>query len=142
MVQKKRSECPVYEVCLETGQGRVRILHHNMLLSCEFLLLEKVIPVQRKTAKEQQRAASHGRYCSFEDESEWTGFQAHFKPSQGNKQRRLDTEEFYSQATPESSNEDGQSMEMVEFNLEEVVPQHVEEVRMGCENRAEESSEA
>ncbi len=31
VVHKKRSEYPVYEVHPETGQGRVRVLHRNML---------------------------------------------------------------------------------------------------------------
>lgn len=42
----------------------------------------------------------------------------------------------------ESAKEDGQSTEMVECDMEEVVPQHVEEVIMRCINGKEESLEA
>lgn len=51
MVQKKRSECPVYEVQPETGQGGVRVLHHNMFLLCEFLPVEQTTATLRKMVK-------------------------------------------------------------------------------------------
>lgn len=135
VVQKKRSECPVYEVQPETGQGRVRVLHRNMLLPCEFLPVEQTTATLRKMVKgkhSKSNSEQQARESSSEDESEWTGFCRPFKPAQRKEQLQPEAEEFYPQVTQESAKEDGLSMEMVECDMEEVVPQNFEEVMTRC----------
>lgn len=145
VVQKKRSECPVYEVQPETGHGRVRVLHRNMLLPCEFLPVEQTTTTLRKIVKGKCSKAKYEQQAmesSSEDESEWTGFCRPFKLGQREEQPLSEAEEFDPQVTQKSVKEDGQYKEMVECDMEEVVPQHVEEVMMRCGNGEEEASEA
>ncbi|CAH3157546.1 unnamed protein product, partial [Porites lobata] len=40
VVTQKREDMPVYEVKPETGNGRTRVLHRNLLLPCSFLPVE------------------------------------------------------------------------------------------------------
>ena len=57
VVSRKGEDSPVYEVKPEHGPGRSRILHRNMLMSCNALPLEEPIPASaRKESHVQQRA--------------------------------------------------------------------------------------
>lgn len=44
IVREKKLDCPVYEVQPENSQGRIGILHRNLLLPCNFLPLEEQPP--------------------------------------------------------------------------------------------------
>ena len=60
VVTQKRKDMPVYEVKPETGNGRSRVLHRNLLLPCSYLPVETQLKssksrraVSRKTNKQQ-----------------------------------------------------------------------------------------
>jgi len=128
----------------ETGHGRVRVLHRNMLLPCEFLPIEQTTTTLKKMVKQKLSKAESEQQAmesSSEDESEWTGFCRPFKPGQCDDQLLSEVEECYPQVTQKSV-KDSQYKEMEECGMEEVVPQHVEEVKMRCGNGEEEAPEA
>ena len=63
-------DSPVYSVKAEDGTGKVRVLHRNLLLPCDYLPLEK--PPQPVTSKKSSHSKkkSHGTViCDMEDES-------------------------------------------------------------------------
>ena len=63
-------DSPVYSVKAEDGTGKVRVLHRNLLLPCDYLPLEK--PPQPVTSKKSSysKKKSHGTViCDVEDES-------------------------------------------------------------------------
>ena len=47
VVIQKRKDMPVYEVKPETGNGRSRVLHHNLLLPCSYLPVETQLKSSR-----------------------------------------------------------------------------------------------
>ena len=55
VVTQKRKDMPVYEVKPETGNGRSRVLHRNLLLPCSYFPAE----TQLKSSK-NRRAVSRG----------------------------------------------------------------------------------
>ena len=50
VVTQKRKDMPVYEVKPETGIGRSRVLHRNMLLPCSYLPAETLTPSKNRQA--------------------------------------------------------------------------------------------
>lgn len=48
---QKRKDMPVYEVRLENGGGRSRVLHRNLLLPCSYLPVEAPISTSKSTQK-------------------------------------------------------------------------------------------
>lgn len=44
--QRKHAESPIYDVRPESGKGKGRVIHRNLLLPCDFLPLEKENPDQ------------------------------------------------------------------------------------------------
>lgn len=42
VTQKKHKNSPAYEIKPENVKGRVRVVHRNLLLLCDFLAVEKV----------------------------------------------------------------------------------------------------
>lgn len=77
VVTQKRNDMAVYEVKPETGNGRSRVLHRNMLLPCSYLPVETHVKsstsrrtVSRKTDRQQtlqEKAAGskHGGVADF-----------------------------------------------------------------------------
>uniref|UniRef100_A0A803J7X9 Integrase catalytic domain-containing protein n=1 Tax=Xenopus tropicalis TaxID=8364 RepID=A0A803J7X9_XENTR len=55
ITKRKHDESPVYEVKPETGKGRTRILHRNLLLPCDFLPTEPDNVVESKTSPNKTR---------------------------------------------------------------------------------------
>ena len=51
VVTQKRKDMPVYEVMLENGSGRSRVLHRNLLLPCSYLPVEATISRSKSTQK-------------------------------------------------------------------------------------------
>ena len=67
VVSRKGPESPVYELRPETGWGRNRVLHRNLLLPCEHLPLENWHELTRKTT-ETQRATKRVPHTESDDE--------------------------------------------------------------------------
>ena len=79
VTQRKQQDSPVYELKPENGKGRIRVMHRNLLLPCEFLPVEKMDPCT-ETRKEKKKNNSQARRQekteqehSSEDEDEWRG---------------------------------------------------------------------
>ena len=76
VVRRKRQDSPVYEVRPESGEGRVRTLHRNLLLPCSFLPITDtpVIKARRRSQKTREQApatrSSVENNPSDEDESD------------------------------------------------------------------------
>lgn len=72
VVSRKGESSPVYEVKPERGTGRNRILHRNMLMSCNALPLEEPAQstVQRQTQRKQRKAQQDVEPCVEPDETE------------------------------------------------------------------------
>ena len=67
VVSRKGPESPVYALRPETGRGRNRVLHRNLLLPCEHLPLENWSELTRKTT-ETHRATKRVPQNESEDE--------------------------------------------------------------------------
>ena len=72
VIRQVGKDIPVYEVKPEQGKGRLRILHRNLLLPCDYLPLE----VQPKAApkKKERKTETVAENASQEeecDEDEW-----------------------------------------------------------------------
>ena len=68
VVTQKRKDMPVYEVKPETGNGRSRVLHRNLLLPCSYLPVE----TQLKSSK-NRRAVSRRTDRQQASQGETTG---------------------------------------------------------------------
>ncbi|XP_019221791.1 uncharacterized protein LOC109204700 [Oreochromis niloticus] len=76
VTQRKHKDSPVYEIKPENGKGRVRVVHRNLLLPCDFLPVEKVnshAELRKQTQKNnnKDRHERHEHEHSSEDEDEW-----------------------------------------------------------------------
>lgn len=74
VTQRKQPDSPVYELKPENGKGRVRVMHRNLLLPCEFLPIENVDPYTEKRKEKRknnsQRQEKPEQEYSSEDEGE------------------------------------------------------------------------
>ena len=76
IVCQKSDEIPVYDVIPESGEGKTRTLHRNMLFPCSYLPVEKsaMKPFQpkrqNKSKKEKEEPTSEDHATDSEDESE------------------------------------------------------------------------
>lgn len=77
VTQRKQPDSPVYELKPENGKGRVRVMHRNLLLPCEFLPIQNVDPYtgnrKEKRQNNSQRHEKPEREDSSEDEVGWRG---------------------------------------------------------------------
>lgn len=111
VTQKKYPDSPVYEIKLENGKGRIRIMHRNLLLPCDFLPMETVEPPTKETkgrkAKKQRNVDGHNSTAD-EDEDGWSamiGLQAGSDHSRN--PLRADAPDFYpNNDTSESEDQD------------------------------------
>ena len=76
IVCQKSDEIPLYDVIPESGEGKTRTLHRNMLFSCSYLPVEKSATKpsqpkrQNKSKKEKEEPTSEDHSTDSEDESE------------------------------------------------------------------------
>ena len=76
IVCQKSDEIPVYDVIPESGEGKTRTLHRNMLFPCSYLPVEKSAMKpsqpkrQNKSKKEKEEPTSEDHSTDSEDESE------------------------------------------------------------------------
>lgn len=78
VTQRKHEDCPVYEIQPESGKGRTRVMHRNLLLPSDFLPGEKIdLPAQKRKSDKKPRKQKPQEHIS-DDEDEWgdiTGLQ-------------------------------------------------------------------
>ena len=53
IVRQRGPDSPVYEVKPEIGTGPTRVLHRNLLLPCDYLLLESDVQKQEPSPKQR-----------------------------------------------------------------------------------------
>lgn len=72
MTQTKQEDSPVYEVKPESDKGRIRVLHRNLLLPCDFLQAqtEDVHTKPKKTKRISDRKKQREQECSSDEEEE------------------------------------------------------------------------
>ena len=76
IVCQKSDEIPVYDVIPESGEGKTRTLHRNMLFPCSYLPVERSAMKpsqpkrQNKSKKEKEEPTSEDHSTDSEDESE------------------------------------------------------------------------
>uniref|UniRef100_A0A8C6Q036 Gypsy retrotransposon integrase-like protein 1 n=2 Tax=Nothobranchius furzeri TaxID=105023 RepID=A0A8C6Q036_NOTFU len=71
VVKERKHDSPVYEIQPESGKGRVRVIHRNLLLPCDFLSTGDLeIPTQPKKKKKKRRD-NETPGDSSEDEGDW-----------------------------------------------------------------------
>ena len=76
IVCQKPDEIPVYDVIPESGEGKTRTLHRNMLFPCSYIPVEKPAMKppqpkrQNKNKKETEEPTNEGHSTDSEDESE------------------------------------------------------------------------
>ena len=76
IVCQKSDEIPVYDVIPESGEGKTRTLHRNMLFPCSYLPVEKFAMKpsqpkrQNKSKKEKEEPTTEDHSTDSEDESE------------------------------------------------------------------------
>uniref|UniRef100_A0A8C5E4S7 Gypsy retrotransposon integrase-like protein 1 n=1 Tax=Gouania willdenowi TaxID=441366 RepID=A0A8C5E4S7_GOUWI len=69
VTQRKHHDSPVYELKPENGKGRVRVIHRNLLLPCDFLPVATDKPSESgKRRKENNRRSQREEENSSEDE--------------------------------------------------------------------------
>lgn len=102
VTQRKQPDSPVYEIKPESGKGRVRIMHRNLLLPCDFLPLETVVPPDKDTKKTKSHRQKYSQVdtqdsTAEEDEDGWhaiIGLQAG-NNTQSDRQLRAEAPEFH-----------------------------------------------
>lgn len=60
-VKSQRGDLPVYEVVRENSDGKVRVLHRNLLLPCSYLPVDETTVIKTTRGKQQGRVASSRR---------------------------------------------------------------------------------
>ena len=72
VVTQKRKDMPVYEVKPETGNGRSRVLHRNLLLPCSYLPVETQLKSSKSrgtvSGRTNRQQASHKETTGTNDE--------------------------------------------------------------------------
>ncbi|XP_070556581.1 protein NYNRIN-like [Ptychodera flava] len=61
VTERKGTDSPVYEVRPETGQGRIRVLHRNLLLPCDGLPVEIESPTAPTSTRQVRRRSRRQR---------------------------------------------------------------------------------
>lgn len=105
VVTQKRKDMPVYEVKPESGNGRTRVLHRNLLLPCSFLPVE----TQLKSSK-SRRTGSRRTHRQQTSKEETTGTIDEDIPSLTPDQ----LEEFYESTRNYTEDSCGTVLELVE----------------------------
>ena len=67
VVRRKHQDSPVYEVRPESGEGRVRTLHRNLLLPCSFLPIADIPVIKRKRRSQETREQAPAARGSIEN---------------------------------------------------------------------------
>ncbi|XP_038130569.1 uncharacterized protein LOC119776319 [Cyprinodon tularosa] len=68
--ERKYQDSPVYEIHPESGKGRIRTIHRNLLLPCDFLsTTEPKVTTQPKRPKKEKEEQRHAD--SSDDEEDW-----------------------------------------------------------------------
>ena len=86
---RKGDDSPVYVVRPESGQGRVRVLHRNLLLPCDFLSTEQDQdqsinqPVPRRVKDRPPTPFAHDDSDESSDDEELPSFTAYVEPDDG-----------------------------------------------------------
>uniref|UniRef100_A0AAY4BQW0 Gypsy retrotransposon integrase-like protein 1 n=1 Tax=Denticeps clupeoides TaxID=299321 RepID=A0AAY4BQW0_9TELE len=70
VTQRKHPDSPVYELQPENGKGRVRVMHRNLLLPCDFLQTEKETMLPAAKTKPIRRDNHPHEESESEDELE------------------------------------------------------------------------
>lgn len=75
VTQRKHTDSPVYELKPENGKGRVRVMHRNLMLPCDFLPVEEVdsppTPEKKRQIRNKQRREEKEYSSGDEDEDSW-----------------------------------------------------------------------
>ncbi|CAI5640554.1 unnamed protein product [Oreochromis niloticus] len=112
VLERKHKDSPVYAVQPERGPGKVRVLHRNLLLPCDFLPVQedkleknkngKEDAKQQRKGKTQEKQQESDHDSSSEDEGDWgiITTQSAESPTQIRSQLRAEAEEFQ----PEEAN--------------------------------------
>ncbi|KAI7789521.1 hypothetical protein IRJ41_008311 [Triplophysa rosa] len=142
--ERKADGSPVYEISPESGKGRDRVVHRNLLLPCDFLPpdqppAETVQPqknslgsgIEKKTKPRCQPRQQPEQSDTSGDEYSGT-YHWHLRPGRGRRQRRTSlnplAEPFQPPQSPQHHEED------VPLQCEEDVPLQCEEdVPLQCE---------
>lgn len=70
VIRRVGEEGPVYEVKLEGGKGRSRVLHRNLLLPCDYLPMEMELRTQPRTKRKVDKPTSVRRDDSSSEEDD------------------------------------------------------------------------
>lgn len=64
MKQRKSEDCTVNQISPESGKGRDRVVHRNLLLPCDFLLIEApaVMTTQPRADSEKAKRKSQPQH--------------------------------------------------------------------------------
>ncbi|KAK7886457.1 hypothetical protein WMY93_026078 [Mugilogobius chulae] len=99
ITQRKQQDSPVYEIKPETGRGRTRIMHRNLLLPCDFLPVETLVspaeePKKKKRDTQKKSHVDTGESTADEDEDGWQAIVG-LHTGNDNSQLRAETPEFH-----------------------------------------------
>ncbi|KAK7901901.1 hypothetical protein WMY93_018670 [Mugilogobius chulae] len=99
VTQRKQQDSPVYEIKPETGRGRTRIMHRNLLLPCDFLPVETLVspteePKKKKRDSQKKSHVDTGESTADEDEDGWRAIVG-LHTGNDNSQLRAETPEFH-----------------------------------------------
>lgn len=83
VVRQMGPDLPIYEVRPERGRGRSRVLHRNLLMSCDHLPFEKVPEKDNRTRHEQKKTDKPVAVVpDSDDEGSVDEYRCHYAPPQ------------------------------------------------------------